>query len=127
MLMNVVDSSGWIEYFTRGENAEFFIPPVRDLDNLLVPSVCFYEVFKRLLLDLDEEAALLAVGWVSQGREIILDRRIALEAAHIAHETKLAMADSIILASARAHNATLWTQEAHFKGMEGVKYIEKKG
>lgn len=124
--MNVVDSSGWIEYFTRGENAQFFIPPVRDLDNLLVPSVCFYEVFKRLLLDLDEDAALLAVGWMSQGREIILDRKIALEAAHIARETKLAMADGIILASARANNATLWTQDAHFKDVEGVKYIEKK-
>lgn len=124
--MNVVDSSGWIEYFTRGENAQFFIPPVRDLDNLLVPSVCFYEVFKRLLLDLDEDSALLAVGWMSQGREIILDRKIALEAAHIARETKLAMADGIILASARANNATLWTQDAHFKDVEGVKYIEKK-
>lgn len=124
--MNVVDSSGWIEYFTRGENAQFFIPPVRDLDNLLVPSVCFYEVFKRLLLDLDEDSALLAVGWMSQGREIILDRKIALEAAHIARETKLAMADGIILASARANNATLWTQDAHFKDIEGVKYIEKK-
>lgn len=124
--MNVVDSSGWIEYFTRGENAQFFIPPVRDLDNLLVPSVCFYEVFKRLLLDLDEDSALLAVGWMSQGREIILDRKIALEAAHISRETKLAMADGIILASARANNATLWTQDAHFKDVEGVKYIEKK-
>lgn len=124
--MNVVDSSGWIEYFTRGENSQFFIPPVRDLDNLLVPSVCFYEVFKRLLLDLDEDAALLAVGWMSQGREIILDRKIALEAAHIARETKLTMADGIILASARANNTTLWTQDAHFKDVEGVKYIEKK-
>jgi predicted nucleic acid-binding protein len=124
--MNVVDSSGWIEYFTRGENAQFFIPPVRDLDNLLVPSLCYYEVFKRLLVDLDEDAGLLAVGWMSQGREIILDRRIALEAAHIAREVKLAMADSIILATARANNATLWTQDAHFKGMDGVKYIEKK-
>lgn len=123
--MNVVDSSGWIEYITRGGNAQFFIPPVRDLDNLLVPSVCFYEVFKRLLVDLDEDAALLAVGWMSQGRETILDRRIALEAAHIAQETKLAIADSIVLASARANNATLWTQDAHFKGMDGVKYIEK--
>ncbi|MBM3125111.1 MAG: type II toxin-antitoxin system VapC family toxin, partial [Chloroflexi bacterium] len=60
--MNVVDSSGWIEYFTRGENAHFFIPPVRDLDNLLVPAICIYEVFKRLLEERDEDAALLSVG-----------------------------------------------------------------
>ncbi len=124
--MNVVDSSGWIEYFTRGENAQFFIPPVRDLDNLLVPSVCIYEVFKRLLADLDEDAALLAVGLMSQGREIALERKIAIDAAHISRELKLAMADSIILATARAYNAILWTQDAHFKELEGVNYIEKK-
>lgn len=124
--MNVVDSSGWIEYFTCGENAQFFIPPVRDLDNLLVPSVCIYEVFKRLLADLDEDAALLAVGLMSQGREIALERKIAIDAAHISRELKLAMADSIILATARAYNAILWTQDAHFKELEGVNYIEKK-
>ena len=123
--MNVVDSSGWIEYFTRGETAHFFIPPVRDLDNLLVPSICIYEVFKRLLLERDEDAALLAVGLMSQGREIALERRIAIDAAHLSHELKLAMADSITLATARAYNATLWTQDAHFKGMDGVKYIPK--
>ena len=125
--MNVVDSSGWIEYFTRGENAPFFIPPVQDVENLLVPTVCIYEVFKRLLVERDEDAALLSVGLMSQGREIALERKIAIDAAHISRETKLAMADSIILASARAHNAILWTQDAHFKGIDGVKYIEKKG
>jgi predicted nucleic acid-binding protein len=124
--MNVVDSSGWLEYFMRGENAQFFIPPVQDLENLLVPSVCIYEVFKRLLADLDEDAALLAVGLMSQGQEIVLERKIAIDAAHISRELKLAMADSIILATARAHNATLWTQDAHFKGLDGVKYVEKQ-
>ena len=64
---------------------------------------------------------------MSHGREIGLDRNIAIDAAQISREMKLAMADSIILATARAHNATLWTQDAHFKGLEGVKYIEKKG
>ena len=125
--MNVVDSSGWIEYFTRGENAPFFIPPVQDLENLLIPTVCIYEVFKRLLVERDEDAALLSVGLMSQGREIALERKIAIDAAHISREAKLAMADSIILATARAYDATLWTQDAHFKGMDGVKYIEKKG
>lgn len=124
-MRNVVDSSGWIEYFTNGANAQFFIHPVRDLENLLVPSVCIYEVFKRLLSDLDEDAALLAVGVMSQGKEIVLDRDIAIDAAHLSREFKLALADSIILAAARAHNATLWTQDARFKGMDGVQYIEK--
>lgn len=124
--MNIVDSSGWIEYFAEGENVKFFIPPIRDLDQLIVPTICIYEVFKRLLAERDEESALLAVGLMSHGREVELDRNIAIDAAQISRELKLAMADSIILATAHAHNATLWTQDAHFKGIAGVKYIEKK-
>lgn len=124
--MNVVDSSGWIEYFTDGGNADFFAPPIRDVDKLIVPTICIYEVFKRLLAERDEDSALLSVGLMSHGREATLDRNIAVEAAQISRELKLAMADSVILATARAHNATLWTQDEHFKGMDGVKYVEKK-
>jgi predicted nucleic acid-binding protein len=124
--MNVVDSSGWVEYFANGSNTKFFIPPVQDLENLLVPSICLYEVFKRLTLDLGEENALQAVGTMSYGRVVELDRKIAIDAARISLDLKLAIADSIILATAHEYDAILWTQDAHFKGMEGVKYIEKK-
>ena|SRR3990172_1210812 len=124
--MNLVDSSGWVEYFSKGANAKFFISPVQDLENLLVPTICIYEVIKRLMLEMGEENALQAVGIMSSGRVIDLDRKIAVDAAQISLEFKLAMADSIILATARDHDATLWTQDAHFKGMDGVKYIEKK-
>jgi predicted nucleic acid-binding protein len=124
--MNVVDSSGWVEYFTNGANAKFFTPPVQDLDNLLVPSICLYEVFKRLSLDLGEESALQAAGIMFYGRIVELNSKIAIDAAQLSLELKLAMADSIILATARDRDATLWTQDAHFKGMDGVKYIEKK-
>ena len=124
--MNVVDSSGWIEYFTEGENAKFFTPSIRDLDRLIVPTICIYEVFKRLLAERDEESALLAVGLMSHGREVELDRNIAIDAAQISRELKLAMADSIILATARAHDAILWTQDTHFNDIDGVRYIEKK-
>lgn len=124
--MNVVDSSGWIEYFTERENASFFLPPIRDLERLIVPTICIYEVFKRLLVERDEDSALLAVGVMSHGREIDLDRNIAIEAAQLSRELKLAMADSIILATAQTHHASLWTQDEHFKGLEGVKYILKK-
>lgn len=124
--MNVVDSSGWIEYFTKGTNAEFFIPPIRDLKNLIVPTICIYEVFKRLLLERGEENALQAVGVMARGREFDLNRKTAMEAALISLDLKLAMADSLILATARAYNATLWTQDEHFKGIEGVMYIEKR-
>ncbi|HEY9152126.1 MAG TPA: type II toxin-antitoxin system VapC family toxin [Anaerolineales bacterium] len=125
--MNIVDSSGWIEYFTKGTNSKFFVQPIQDLEKLLVPSICIYEVFKRLLLDLEEEDALQAIGIMSYGREIELDREIAIEAAQISIELKLAMADSIILATGRANDAIVWTQDSHFKDIEGVKYSEKKG
>jgi len=124
--MNVVDSSGWLEYFTKRENASFFIPPIRDLEHLIVPTICIYEVFKRLLVERDEDSALLAIGLMSHGREVELTREIAIDAASISREYKLAMADSIILATAQAHKAILWTQDEHFKGIESVKYIEKK-
>ena len=124
--MNVVDSSGWLEYFTRDSNAAFFIPPVQDLENLLVPSISIYEVFKRLTLETGEESALQAVGIMSLGRIVELDRKIAVDAAQLSLGLKLAMADSIILATAREYEAVLWTQDAHFKSIEGIKYIEKK-
>lgn len=124
--MNIVDSSGWVEYFTQGPTADFFIPPVRNVESLLVPSICIYEVFKRLTLSLGEDKAIQAVGIMSYGREIELNRKIAMDAAQISIDLKLAMTDSIILATARVHNATLWTQDAHFKNIDSVKYIEKK-
>jgi predicted nucleic acid-binding protein len=125
--MNVVDSSGWVEYFTNGGTAHFFIPPIRDLENLLVPSICIYEVFKRLITDMGDESALQAVGIMSYGREVGLNRKIAIDAAQISLGLKLPMAESIILATALTHDATLWTQDAHFKDIEGVKYIKKRG
>jgi toxin FitB len=124
--MNVVDSSGWIEYFVNGKNATFFNSPIRDTDNLLVPTICLYEVFKRILLELGEDEALQVTGIMSLGTVVELNRDIAIHAANISLELKLAMADSIILATARANNATLWTQDEHFKGLDGVKYIVKK-
>ena len=124
--MNVVDSSGWVEYFTKGPNAKFFIPPIQDVENLLTPAICIFEVFKRLYLDMDEENALQAVGIMSYGREVELSRKIAIDGAQISIDMKLAMADSIILATARASGASLWTQDLHFKDIPGVKYIGKK-
>lgn len=124
--MNVVDSSGWIEYFVDGKNAAFFEPVIFASDQLLVPVICVYEVFKRLLLERDEDEALRAIGFMSVGTELSLNRNIAISAAQISLEHKLAMADSIIYATAQAHDATLWTQDEHFDGLPGVQYIEKK-
>jgi predicted nucleic acid-binding protein len=123
--MNVIDSSGWLEYFAQGSNADFFSPAIHDIDSLVVPTVCMYEVFKRMLAMLDEDAALQAIGIMSVGKTAELNQEIAINAAQISSELNIAMADSIILATARVYNAALWTQDADFSNIEGVKYIEK--
>jgi predicted nucleic acid-binding protein len=124
--MNVIDSSGWIEYLTDGPNANFFAAAINDSENLITPTICLYEVFKRILLTFGEEKALEISGAMSSEQVVGLNRDLAIAAAQLSVEQKLAMADSIILATARTHNATLWTQDAHFKDLEGVRYIEKK-
>ena len=124
--MNVVDSSGWLEYLSDGVNADFFAPPIEDEENLVTPTICIYEVFKRVLGELGEERALDAVGTLLRGNVVELSQQEAIEAARLSVQYKLAMADSIILATARTFQATLWTQDAHFKEIEGVRYIEKK-
>ncbi len=123
---NVVGSSGWIEYFADGPNAEFFEASITDASSLVVPSISIYEVFKRLLREPNgEEAALHAVAAMQRGRLANLDAELALDAAKTSFETKLPMADSVILATARAYGATLWTQDVDFEGMAGVRYVEK--
>jgi toxin FitB len=124
--MNIVDSSGWIEYIADAANADFFEPAILDSENLFVPTICLYEVFKRVLQEFGEERALDAMGIMSLGTIIDLDRQIAVHAAQISTELKLAMADSIILATTRACDAILWTQDEHFKGLDKVHYKEKK-
>ena len=125
--MNVVDSSGWLEYFADGPNADFFAPPIENSVDLIVPSISLYEVFKRVLQQRSEGDALQAVATMMQGQVIDLNDRLALEAAKISVEKKLPMADSVILATARAHQATVWTQDSDFEGLESVKYIAKQG
>lgn len=124
--MNVIDSSGWLEYFINGENASFFALPIQDVANVVVPTVSIFEVFKRTLIEKGRTDALEVVAIMYDGKVVDLDREIALIAADLSFELKLPMADSIILATARAHGATLWTQDEHFKDIEGVKYIGKK-
>ncbi len=123
--MNVVDSSGWLEYLVDGANADAFEAPILDGEHLIIPTICLYEVCKRVLVQFDEERALVAMGNMYEGMVVELDRTIAIDAAHLSIALKLSMADSLILATARAYDAVLWTQDAHFKGIEGVRCIEK--
>jgi len=124
--MNVVDSSGWLEYFAKGENSAFFTPAIHKIESLIVPTISMYEVFKKITLQRGEEEALNAIAWMSTGNVVEMTQEIALAAAVLSLECKLPMADSIILATAQANDATLWTQDEHFKDIEGVKYIAAK-
>ena len=124
--MNVVDSSGWLEYFADGPNVAFFAPPIEDTAELVVPSVSLYEVFKRVLQQRDETEALKAVALMQQGRVVDLSVPLSLNAARISLKESLPMADSIILATVRMYNAVLWTQDSDFSSIAGVKYTVKK-
>ncbi|MBW2434504.1 MAG: type II toxin-antitoxin system VapC family toxin [Deltaproteobacteria bacterium] len=123
--MNVVDSSAWLEYLADGPHAEHFSDPLIDIDNLIVPTICMYEVFKAVLRQRGEDAALQAVALMKQGNTIDLTDDLALQAAKISLEYKIPMADSITLATALAHEAVLWTQNQDFQDMENVNYFPK--
>ncbi len=123
--MNVVDSSGWLEYFADGPNADFFALPIEATEQLLVPVICIYEVFKLILQQKGLGAAETRIADLYKGAVIELTPALAISAAVISDTHKLPMADSIILATARTFDATLWTQDEHFQGMAGVEYIAK--
>ena len=124
--MNVVDSSGWLEYFADGPNAAFFAPAIEATRELLVPTLSLYEVFKRVLQQRGEGQALQAVALMQQGRIVDLTATIALSAAKASIERRLPMADSIMLITAQTHDATFWTQDADFNSVEGVKFVARK-
>lgn len=124
--MNVVDSSAWLEYFADGPNAGAFARTIEAVDQLLVPTLTLYEVFKRVCSQRGDDDALRAVAQMEQGKVVPLDRAIALDAARLSIERRLPMADSIILATSETHKATLWTQDADFADVPGVRYVAKR-
>jgi toxin FitB len=124
--MNVVDSSAWLEYFADGPNAGRFASAVEDVERLIVPSLCILEVFKRVLQQRTEQEALQAVALMRQGTIEELTVEIALNAARVGVSLKLPLADGVVLATARKHQAILWTQDSDFDGIENVKFFPKK-
>ena len=124
--MNVVDSSGWLEYFADGPNADFFAPAIEAMFELVVPAISVYEVFKRVLQQRSESEAVQAVAVMFRGRVVDLDVQLALTAARVSLHYRIPMADSIILATAHMHDATLWAQDEHFEHVVGVRYIAKQ-
>ncbi|MDX9987304.1 type II toxin-antitoxin system VapC family toxin [Thiothrix unzii] len=123
--MNVVDSCGWLEYFADGANADKFAAAIEDTQQLIVPVISIFEVFKRVLQQRGEDAALQAVAIMSQGQVIDLDMSLALMAAKLSAELKMPMADSIILTTARQYHAVVLTQDNDFEGVAGVEYFKK--
>ena len=124
--MNIVDSSGWLAYFADEPNAKHFITPLSDSASLVIPTVTIYEVFKVVLRESREKEALQAAGAMQKGTVVDLTVPLAIAASKISLEHNLPMADSIILATAKEFDATIWTQDADFKNMPEVKYFSKK-
>ena len=123
--MNVVDSSGWLEYFADGPNARYFSKPLSDASGLIVPTITIYEVFKVVLREKDEGAAIRAIALMRQGTVVDLDQELAIQAAKLSIDYKVPMADSIIIATARRYDATIWTQDEDFERLSGVNYFKK--
>jgi predicted nucleic acid-binding protein len=124
--VNVVDSSAWLEYFGDGPNAGDFAAAIEDPEQLAVPTLTLFEVFKRSHQLKGEATALEAIAVMLQGRVVELSASLAIDAAKLSLETGLPLADSIILATAQVEDAVLWTQDAHFQGLEGVEYRVKQ-
>ena len=124
--MNIVDSSGWLAYFAGEPNAKHFLAPLNDSVALVVPTVTIYEVFKVVLRESSENNAFQAAVAMRKGTVVDLTSSLSIAASKLSLEHNLPMADSIILATAKEFDATIWTQDSDFKTIDGVKYFPKK-
>jgi toxin FitB len=122
----VVDSSGWVEFFTDGPLADGYAKHLRALSSVLTPAIVLYEVYKRLKRDLSEDDAIIAVSAMQRTRIVPVDQQLALTAADLSLEHGLAMADALILATARLFRAELITSDADFDGIRDVTYLPKR-
>ena len=123
--MNLVDSSGWLEYLADGKNAKLFAPAIEKTDELIVSTINIYEIYKKILLEKDENSAIQVIGLMQQAKVIEVNSTIAIQAAKLSYEQKILMADSLIYITAKQNNAIVWTQDADFKDLHGVKYFKK--
>jgi len=123
--MNVVDSSGWLEYFADTPRADYFAAAIEEVEHLIVPAISIYEVYKRLYAQVGREIALEAIAYMQTGTVVDLDTGLAIEAAEFSADNKVPMADSIIYILSRFHEATLWTQDCDLEGFDRVNYQKK--
>ena len=117
----VLDSSCWLEYLADTPRADLFAPAVEAPERLVVPVLTVYEVVKKLMRESGEEAATAALALMQQSEVVGIGLPLGMDAAL----NGLPLADSLIYATARHHDAELWTQDAHFEGLAGVRYFPK--
>ncbi len=123
--MNVVDSSGWIEFFLAGVNGPIFKPVIEARSQLLIPVVALYEVHKILSRKLPAAKVTSALNVMRLGRVLELTDRRAIAASEVASLHGLAMADAVMYSLAQEFKATLWTQDVDYQGLPGVNYFAK--
>jgi predicted nucleic acid-binding protein len=123
--MNIVDSSGWLEYFSGGPSAGQFLSPLQDPSSLIVPSITIYEVFKVVLREAGENEALQSIAAMQKGTVVDLTASIAMKAAKLSLQYNLPMADSIIFATANTYKCVIWTQNSDFENLPGVRFYPK--
>ncbi len=124
--MTIIDTSGWLEYFTSGPNSDFFSTAIKKDPNIIVPTIILYELWKKISREKGEDKAIELVAQLKRYEIVPLDESLSISAAKISNEYKIPMADSVIYATLKKYNATLWTQDSDFKDFENVRYIEKK-
>lgn len=125
--MNVVDASGWLEYFSDGPDAAFFAQVLQETETLLVPTVTILEVFRRICRSHGEGAALQAAAAMQQGTVVPLDTPAALEAGRLAVSHDVSASAGAVLAVAERHSATVWTMDERVRHAPGVRYREPSG
>jgi len=123
--MNIVDSSLWIEYFLENDIDQSVIDAIKDTENLYIPVISFYEVYKKFLSIGDSEKANIAVSIMQNADVIGIDPQLAVLAAQLSKQHKLPMADGIIYATAVLWDAELYTQDKHFENLDHVHYFSK--
>ena len=123
--MNLVDSSGWLEYLSDGKNSKLFAPAIEKTNELIVSIINIYEIYKKILLERDESTAIQVVGIMQQAKVIEVSSIISIQAAKLSYERKIPMADSLIYTTAKLNHAMVWTQDIDFKELDNVKYFKK--
>ena len=123
--MNVVDSSGWVEYLMDTARADLFAPAVEQRDQLLVPVIALYEVHKVLSRHLPADAVLACLNVMRMGRVLEVSDARAIAASTAASAHGLAMADALMYSMAQEFGAIFWTQDVDYQGLPGVNYFQK--